>query len=77
MDPKYKAFIHRLLKFIELKFIARLIKCKAFISYICYNLKTKLGFLCKEFEEFEHSSKIDEYDEHEWKQCEFNLGKGI
>ena len=66
MDPKYKAFIHRLLKFIELKFIARLIKCKAF------NLKTKLGFLCKEFDEFEHSSNIDEYDEHEWKQCEFD-----
>ena len=35
-------------------------------------VKTKLGFLCKEFDEFEHSSKIDEYDEHEWKQCEFD-----
>ena len=44
--------------------------CKAFR----YNPKTKLGFMCKEFDP-KHTSTIPLYKEGDWKLCEFDSGK--
>ena len=46
--------------------------CKAFR----HNPKTKLGFLCKS-SDVKHTSKIDGYNEDEWKLCVIDSGKCI
>ena len=41
-----------------------------------YNPKRTVGFLCKKIDP-KHTYKIWEYEEDEWKLCEFDTGKDI
>ena len=42
-----------------------------------YNPKKNIGFMCKQFD-LKHTSETDgNYQEDEWKLCEFDSGNGI